>query len=156
MNRPKQSRFRRIISFLATTSTLVWKWAIFSAAGLAVGYIFGARYFFWPWVCFPWIWFFKDASASCILIWYSLGSFTAYDLGFMQYKVSRSLIAMFLVAITCMAWAWFVVKGNREVAFSLFCFLAVAVPLDPFFDWALPYIGKAFQGAGNEATPIAQ
>jgi hypothetical protein len=128
---------------------------VFSSAGLFAGSVFGARYFFWPWVCFPWIWFFKDASASYILIWYSLGSFVVYDMSFMQYKVSRTLISMYLIAVSCMLWAWFVVKGSREVRFSLFCFLAVAVPLDPFFDWALAYIAPAFQ-ANIGATPIAQ
>jgi len=156
MNQPEQSIFRRVIRFFATTSTWVWKWVIFSMTGLVVGQVFGARYFFWPWVCFPWIWFFKDASSSYILIWYGLGSFVVYDLGFMQYKVSRGLIAIFIIAFTCMTWTWYIVKGNREVAFSLFCFLAVAVPLDPFFDWAIPYIGTVIRKAVDEAAPVAQ
>ena len=119
---------------------------MFGNCGLVAGRYLGGRYCFWSWICFPWIWFFKDASASYILFWFSFTSFAVYDLDFMRYKVSRGLMCAFLVAVTCMCWIWFLVKGNREVTFSLFCFLAVAVPLDPFFDWVLTHVqGSAIE-----------
>jgi len=110
---------------------------------MTVGNALGARYVFWPWVCFPWYWFFRDAPAAYILCWYGFSSFAVYDMSLMRYKVSRGLIVAGLLVLTCMNAVWYVVRGSREVSFSLFCFLAVAIPLDPFFEPVLAYLGEA-------------
>ncbi|KAK3393262.1 hypothetical protein B0H63DRAFT_14837 [Podospora didyma] len=143
LDQRKQSWLYRTVAFLTTASTWVWRFVVFASAGTAVGAVLGARYFFWPWVCFPWIWFFKDASATYVLCWFGLTTFVAYDMDFMRYKVSRTLIFAGLIAVSLMTSVWFLVKGNREVAFSLFCFFAVAVPLDLVFDWIVTHVGMA-------------
>lgn len=157
VNELKQSRFYRTVNLLATAGTLFWKYSLFGTAGFIVGGALGARYFFWPWVCFPWYWFFRDAPAVYVLCWWGLASFAVHDMSFMQYKVSRGLIFAGLLVLTCMNWVWYIVKGSREVSFSLFCFLAVAVPLDPFFEVVLTYLGSTAEKLqGTAAGTTAQ
>jgi len=152
IHRLAQSWHYRTISHIGTFGTLFWKYVLFGTAGLILGGALGARYFFWPWVVFPWYWFFRDASAAYIVCWWGFATFAVHDLDFMKYKVSRGMIVAGLLVLTLMNTAWYLVRGSKEVSFSLFCLLAVAVPLDPCFEIVLTWLG----GVGAQMQALGE
>ncbi|KAH7308641.1 hypothetical protein B0I35DRAFT_442340 [Stachybotrys elegans] len=151
--------WRRLTYHLSEVFTWSWKLLGFSLGAILVQNMVGPRYIFWPWVCFPWIWFFKDAPGIYLVAWYAFSGVASDDLAWRR-VVPRSMIMLLLVSVSAATFIWYYVKGSREVSFYLVCFLLTAIPLEPLMDMAVIYIykdeiAKATQASQSETSDVA-
>ena len=149
---PIQSTFSRFVPVLITVSLWAWKWTFFSFASVVVGTLLDTRLLFWIWVCTPWIWFFRLAPSSYVLIWYSLASFAYADVrNRAKYPISNTWLAIAMCGLFLVTTTWYWIKASREIQFSLFCFLAFTVPLEPLFSSYFPSFLKWLVEASQKA-----
>jgi hypothetical protein len=131
---PPQSRIRRILSTVGILSVYLWKFVLVSVTFSSIAKVAGARYVFALWACVPSIWFFEHAPWYLVWTWYGFASTATADLRW-NIPVPRTLIFWYLCALSAVILAWQAFKNSREVWFYSVLFLAVAVPLEPAFDF---------------------
>lgn len=150
----KQSRLSSVLDALTTFSSLFWQWLFFTYAAVVVANVLDTHWLFWIWLTVPWIWFVRLAPRNYVVIWYALASFAMTDMK-KQYKypISRSWLVLAYTALFLIIVAWNLIRANREIQVSLFCFLAFTVPLEPVFDFYWPQIVEKLTEIFSETKP---
>jgi hypothetical protein len=126
---------------------LTAKFVFFVTGAATATQVLGPHIFFILWGTFPWIWFLSYANGHYVLIWYLLASTAAYELEFKK-PIPRTLIFLWLLAVSCLTGTWHLLKTNREISLYVLLTVAIVVPLDPALDFLL----NAIQGAANTSA----
>ncbi|KAH7346918.1 hypothetical protein BKA66DRAFT_554673 [Pyrenochaeta sp. MPI-SDFR-AT-0127] len=134
-----QSRVRRILSTAGSLSEYLWKFVLASIAFSLFARVASARYVFALWACIPSIWFFNHAPWYLIWIWYGLSTAATADLRW-NIPVPRTIIFIYLCVFSIIFTAWQAFKNSWELQLYWVLFLAVAVPLEPAFDFLVSKI----------------
>jgi hypothetical protein len=122
------------MSTIGTITFYFLKFSLFSGTLTVVSKVAGARYTFALWACVPAIWFFQHAPWYVTWAWYGLSTTAAADLRW-NIPVPRMVIFFYLAALAAIMVGWQYFKNSREVSGYTLLFLAVAVPLEPAFDF---------------------